>query len=128
MYHAIKSAKDIQHFLDKTNALHDGYIIGVQYVNSGISRVDGGHYFDPARTKLILRILVTSIYDAIVEIEFEDLAEWQIRDDQMDITDTSVMFDDRGWIIWSDDTYISMAEVKKGSYAIAGAMRWRIVE
>ena len=42
MFKEIKTGKDIQFFLNKTNALHDGYIINVQYTNSGISRIDGG--------------------------------------------------------------------------------------
>ena len=48
--------------------------------------------------------------------------------DMTDMTDTTVMFDDQNWIIWSDDVYINMEEVKKGSYAIAKSMRWRITE
>ena len=36
MYNSIKSSEDIQYFLEKVNSLHDGYIIGVQYVNNGI--------------------------------------------------------------------------------------------
>ena len=115
-------------FLDKTNSLHDGYIVGVQYVNNGMSRVEHGHHFNPEQTKLILQILVTSIYDIIVEIEFENVLEWQIKDNQWDMTDTTVMFDDHNWIIWSDDVYINMEEVKKGSYVIAESMRWKITE
>jgi hypothetical protein len=61
-------------------------------------------------------------------LEFENLLEWQIKDNQWDMTDTTVMFDDHNWIIWSDDVYINMEEVKKGSYAIAESMRWRITE
>ena len=44
------------------------------------------------------------------------------------MTDTTVMFDDHNRIVWSDDVYINMEEVKKGSYAIAMSMRWRIAE
>ena len=128
MFELIKSSKDIKNFLDKTNSLHDGYIIGVQYTNKGISRIEYGHLFNPEQTKLSLQILVTSICDSIVEIEFEELLEWQIKDNQWDMTDTTVMFDDHNWIIWSDDVYINMEEVKKGSYAIAESMRWRITE
>ena len=128
MYNYIKSREDIQYFLEKVNSLHDGYIIGVQYVNNGISKIEHGHYIEPERTKLVVRILVTSIWDAVVELEFENLLEWQIKDNQWDMTDTTVMFDDHNWIIWSDDVYINMEEVKKGSYAIAESMRWRITE
>ena len=128
MFELIKSSKDIKNFLDKTNSLHDGYIIGVQYTNKGISRIEYGHLFNPEQTKLSLQILVTSICDSIVEIEFEELLEWQIKDNQWDITDTTVIFADQHWIVWSDDVYTNMDELKKGSYAIAKSMRWRILE
>ena len=127
-YYSIKSSEDIQYFLEKVNSLHDGYIIGVQYVNNGISKIEHGHSFNPEQTKLVVKILVTSICDAVVELEFENLLEWQIKDNQWDMTDTTVMFDDHNCIIWSDDVYINMEEVKKGSYAIAMSMRWRIAE
>ena len=128
MYNFIKSKEDIRHFLEKVNSLHDGHIIGVQYVNNGISKIKYGHSFNPEQTTLVVRILVTSIGDAVVELEFENLLEWQIKDNQCDMTDTTVMLDDHNWIIWSDDIYINMEEVKKGSYAIAKSMRWRITE
>ena len=72
MFNTIKTKKDIENFLDKTNALHDGYIIGVQYTNGGITKLEYGHHFNPEQTKLIIQVLVTSIFDAIVEIEFEN--------------------------------------------------------
>ena len=128
MFNEIKSTKDIQFFLEKTNSLHDGYIINVQYTNNGISRNENGYYFNPEQTKLVLQILVTSIWDAVVEIEFENLLEWQIKDNQWDMTDTSVIFDEQNWIVWSDDVFINMEEAKKGSYAIAQSMKWRIIE
>lgn len=128
MFNSIKSSEDIKNFLDKTNSLHDGYIIGVQYINSGISRIEHGHHFNPERTKLTLQVLVTSIFDTIVEIEFENLLEWQIKDNQMDITDTTVMFDKQHWVVWTDDVYVNMDEMKRGSYVIAKSMKWRIVE
>lgn len=128
MFNEIKTRKDIEVFLEKTNYLHDGYIIDVRYTHKGISRINGGHHIEPYKTKLILQILVTSIWDAVVEIEFEGLFEWQIKDNQMDIIHTSVIFDEQNLIVWSDDAYINMDEVKKGSYAIASSMKWRIVE
>ena len=128
MYYEIKTKKDIQFFLNKSNSLHDGYIINVQYTNNGIS-IDGDTYcFNPEQTKLILQILVTSICDTIIEIEFENLKEWQIKDNQFDMTDTSVIFDKDDWILWSDDVYIDANELKKGSYVIAKTMKWRFVE
>ena len=67
MFNTIKTKKDIENFLDKTNALHDGYIISVQYVNGGITKLDYGHHFNPEQTKLIIQVLVTSIFDAILD-------------------------------------------------------------
>ncbi len=128
MFNEIKTSKDIQNFLEKTNFLHDGYIIDVRYTHNGISKIENGHYFEPNKTKLILRILVTSIWDAVVEIEFESLSEWQIKENQQDITHTSIVFDEHNWIVWSNDAYINMEEVKNSSYAIAASMKWRIVE
>ena len=126
MFNIIKTKKDVENFLDKTNALHDGYIIGVQYTNGGITKLEYGHHFNPEQTKLIIQVLVTSIFDAIVEIEFENLLEWQIRDNQWDITDSSIIFDENGLIIWMDDVYTTAEEIKKGSYVIAKTMQWRI--
>ena len=128
MFNSIKSEKDIKNFLDKTNSLHDGFILGVQYVNKGISVTGDEYHFNPEQTKLILRILVTSICDTIIEIEFENLLEWQIRDDQTDITDTAVIFNQQHWIVWTDNAYNNMNELKNGSYVIAQSMKWRIKE
>jgi len=128
MFNEIKTSKDIRDFLEKTNCLHDGYIINVQYIHNGISKIDGGHYFNSAHTRLTLQILVTSIWDAVVEIVFEGLSEWQIKDNQWEITDTSVVLDKQKGIVWSDDAFINMEEAKKGSYVIAASMKWRIAE
>lgn len=128
MFRTIKTKYDIEDFLEETNSLHDGYIIGVQYINYGISKTNNGYYFNPQQTKLILKILVTSINDTIIEIEFENLLEWQIRDNQYDITDITVMFDEEDRIVWLDDIYTNVDELKRGSFAIAKSMKWRIVE
>ena len=128
MYKSINSNEDVQYFLEKTNSLHDGYIIEVHYENNGISSIKSGDDFSPKQTKLVIKILVSSIWNTIVELEFENIKEWQIKDKQWDMTDTSVIFDDNNWIIWSDDVYINMEEIKKESYVIARSMRWRIIE
>ncbi len=127
MFHIIRTTDDIEEFLDSTNGLHDGYIIGVQYANNGITCVPHGHQFDFRKTRLTLQILVTSMNDTLVELEFEDLRQWQVRDNQWDMTSTSVFFDQNGWIIWSDEQYVNMEELKKGSYAIAQSMKWRVI-
>lgn len=127
MYHMINSKEDIEQFLKETNWLHDGYIIHVDYSHNGITKLEHGHYFEPEKTKLTIQILVTSIWDAVVEIEFEGLKEWQIRDYQWDIGETSVFFDENDRVVWSDQTGKNAETIKKGSYAIAKTMKWRIV-
>ena len=128
MFCTVKTKEDIENFLNKTNSLHDGYIIGVQYANKGIHKTNCGHFFNSEQTRLTIQILVTSIYDTLIEIEFENLLEWQIRDNQWDITDSSVILDENGSIIWLDDVYTTAEEMKKGSYVIAKTMKWRVKE
>ena len=128
MLHSIKRTKDINNFLEETNSLHDGYVVKISYNNDGISKIEGGHYFEPSKTKLVLQILVTSIWDAVVEIEFENLLEWQIKDNHSDILDVSVFFNEENLIVWMDDIYTSAEDMKKGSYVIAESMKWRIAK
>ena len=131
MFKEIKTEKDIQDFIDKTNSLHDGYIIGVQYTNDVHTNVDENGYFtNPDATKLILRILVTSIWDTVVEIEFESLWKWQVLNDTYFdvILDTSVSFNDKGYIVWADDVWTDQNDLDDCSFAIAKSMKWRIVE
>lgn len=128
-FQSVKSNEDIKFFLEKTNSLHDGYIIGVQYTNDIMTNVDENGYFtNPYATKLVLRILVTSIWNTVVEIEFEAIREWQIKDNLWDMTDTSVVFDERNLIVWSNDVFTNMDDLKARSYVIARSMKWRIVE
>ena len=131
MFNEIKTETDIQDFIDKTNSLHDGYIIGVQYTNDVHTNVDENGYFtNPDATKLILRILVTSIWDTVVEIEFESLWKWQVLNDTYFdvILDTSVSFNDKGYIVWADDVWTDQNDLEGCSFAIAKSMKWRIVE
>ena len=128
MYNAIKTEKDIEFFLEKTNSLHDGYIVGVQYVNNGISIGHNCYEFNNEKRKLIIRILVTSICDAVIEIEFENLLKWQIKDEQWEITDTAVIFNEQVWLVWVSDAFINMDEIKNSSYVIAKSMKWKILE
>ncbi len=128
MFNEIKTNDDIKLFLVRSNSLHDGYIIGVRYTNCGISRVENGHSFNPEQTKLVLQILVTSICDAVVEIEFENLLEWQIQGNQREIFDVSVFFNKEKLIVWTDDIYMGAEEMKKRSYVIAESMKWRFAK
>ena len=127
MFSSIKTAEDITYFLNEINYLHDSYIIKVEYINDGISKIEQCLYFNTKQTKLVLKILVTSICDTVVEIEFDNIVEWQIKEHQWEITDTSVVFIEDNNIVWCDDIFESLEELKKGSYVIAKSMKWRVV-
>ena len=126
MFKSIKNDSDIKEFLDKTNSLHDAYVLAVNFQNEGITKeAENAHRIDPSRAKLSLRILVTSIWDAVVEIEFEELSQGQIKNGAWDdITNTSVIFDEENRIVWSDDSYAD----GNGSFVICGSMKWRIAK
>ena len=129
MFNEIKTEKNIQDFLEKTNQLHDGYIISAIYTNNGIEKTESGHSYSPWMTKLTLRVLVTSLCDTTVEIEFEGLYEWQVKDNFSYIFATTISFDDQGHIVWADDdVWRNTEELKKCSYAVAASMKWRIVK
>ena len=71
MLRSIKNIKDIKIFLEETNSLHDGYVVKVRYNNDGISKIEGGHYFEPSKTKLVLQILVTSIWMLLLKLNLK---------------------------------------------------------
>lgn len=126
-YNLIKSKQDIDVFLDRTNGLHDGYMIGVQYEHRGHT---GGnpHQIDTTLSVLKIRIMVTSINDAVVELVFQDISEWQIKDyNTSDIFGVTISIADDGNVIWTDN-YSTEADVRKnGSFVVANTMKWRFV-
>ena len=126
-FQSISGKKDITHFLDKTNGLHDAYLIGVRYIHNGHT-AGNPHVIDPALSELCIRYMVTSIQDAIVEMVFSSLLEWQIKDTSFDITDTSISILEDGTVIWSDDCSTAPEDKECGSYVIARTMKWRFVE
>ena len=125
-YHTINSQSDIDLFLDRTNSLHDAYLIGVDYVHNGIS---GGNpcYFDVDKAELRLRWLVTSIYDKTVELVFATPLEWQLKDQGFDIINTAVSITESGLVIWADDFSTAPEYREQGSYVIAKSMKWRFL-
>ena len=126
-YHSIATQADFTRFLEETNDLHDGYIISVQYQNDGIVPIPHGHAFHPEKAKLRIQILVTSIFDTVVELLFSGIAEWQIKDSMWDMTQTAISFTKEGQVIWTND-YSTAPEVRKDcSYVIAASMKWKIV-
>ena len=125
---SVKSKKDIKIFLSETNSLHDSYILSVQYSNKGIESINGGHTFSPELTELKIKFLITSIQDKKVEIVFDNIREWQIIDNQFDITDTSISFSDDDFVVWVSD-YSTEPEIRKeNSYVIAENMKWKMID
>lgn len=125
-YYSIKSPADIEAFTEKTNALHDGYIIAVEYQNNGIKISGDAYEFNPELKQLKVRVLVTSIQDAVFEMLFENVLEWKITECDDGIFEAGIVFDEKGHVIWTDDAY-SMENFKEnGSYVIARKMMWRI--
>ncbi len=123
----IQTQTDILRFLEQVNSLHDGYLLSAQFENSGISR-GNGLTLDPSKTVLRLCYLVTSIHDAIAEITFEGVREWQIREPQWnEILDSAVSILDDGFVVWTDDESTD-PEIRSGcSYVIARTMKWKIL-
>ena len=114
-------------FIEKTNALHDGYVIGVEYQNKGIKTTDMAYEFNYELTKLKIRVLITSIQDAVFEMVFEKILKWKITDEQYDILEAAVCFDDKGFIVWSDNEINLDKLDRNNSYVIAEKMKWRIL-
>ena len=118
-YYAIKTEKDIQNFLDKTNGLHDAYLTSVCYSHNGHSGRNP-HLIDDKQTELRLRFLITSIHDAEVEIVFSEVSEWNIYNNGFEVPGTSVSFTDQGKILWKDDDIEDA-----GSFVVAQEMMWK---
>ena len=125
-YHTIASQSDIDLFLDRTNGLHDAYLIGVDYVHNGHT-CGNPHYIDPDMAELRLRWLGTSIYDKTVELVFTAPLEWQIKEWGYDITNPAVSLTDKGFVIWADLDSTAPEFREQGSYVIAPAMKWRFL-
>lgn len=126
--YTIKTDEDIRFFLEKTNFLHDGYLIGVEYVNGAVLNVDeNGCCVYPDDKKLLLRFLVTSIWNTVVELEFDAVREWKLEEAGWEFLDTSVHFEGEE-IFWLDGEYIDRKHMEDSCYVIAKSMKWRIVE
>ena len=126
-YYSIKSFADLDTFKEKTNALHDGYIIAVEYRNNGI-KISGDVYeFNPELEHLIIRVLITSIQNAVLEMVFESVLEWKITKTQSDILEVAVCFNDNGFLVLTDDATNLENFIDNDSYVIAKKMKWRFL-
>lgn len=126
-YFSIKTHADIETFIEKTNALHDGYIVAVEFKDKGIKPTDHGYEFDWMLRRLKIRVLITSIYDAVLEMVFENVLEWKITESREDIFEVGLGFDDKGLIIWTDDSDNMALFGNSKSYVLAKKMKWRIL-
>ena len=126
-YFSIKNLADIDTFIEKTNALHDGYIIDVEFHNKGIKPIVGGYHFDWTLRRLKIRVLITSMQDAVLEMVFEHILEWKISEAQDDILEVGLGFDDKGFIIWANDAECMHNVKENDSYVIAEKMKGRIL-
>ena len=123
----METRTDIDTFLEKTNVLHDGYIIGVEFHNNGIIPTKFGYEFRPELKQLTIRVLITSIYDAVLEMVFDEVLEWRVTDSQRDIIEAAVFFNDRGFLVWTDDAGTVGTFKENDSYVVADRMKWRII-
>ena len=122
-YHEIRNSHDIASFIAETNGLHDGYLVFAHYDHTGFGW-GNPLVINDQKAILKLQIMVTSMHNKLIELVFEAVRTWKIKDNQNEILDTSVSFTDDGWILWcSDDS----AAISDGDYVIAKSMKWRII-
>ena len=127
--YTIKSQKDIDTFIEQSNALHDGYVLSVQYLHNGIKRSDDGRLeFRPEDRELTIRILITSIWDTVIELHLRGVSEWQVTDSAWAILGTAVSVSDKGLIVWTDDETTDEETLRDGSYVIAESMEYCFCE
>ena len=73
-YTPILTPEDAKAFIQAVNSLHDGEITDIRYHFNGITKLpEGGHMYEPDETELRITVLVTSIWDSVVELIFEAL-------------------------------------------------------
>ena len=115
-YQEIRSSQDISDFISETNGFHDGYLVSVHYYHTGF---EWGNplYIDEQKAILKLQIIVTSMHSTRIELVFEAVHAWQVKENQNEMLDTSVSFTGDGLIHWHCDD----------DDVIAKTMKWRII-
>jgi hypothetical protein len=128
-YTPILTPEDAKAFIQAVNSLHDGEITDIRYHFNGITKLpEGGHMYAPDETELKITVLVTSIWDSVVELVFEALDDWQLKSNQMGIYGTLIEFNDRGSVIWTTAHSTDMAFMNESNYVICHRMKWRFTE
>ena len=125
--YAIRTQEDIVTFLNESNGLHDGYVQSVHYDDLGYERGTGKIYSD--RAELRIRVIITSVWDTVIELIFKSVTKWQIQCGPLNcIFGISVAFSDNGQIVWTDGPSTDEKTRQQGSYVIAGSMEYRFCE
>ena len=129
-YTSILTPEDAKAFIQAVNSLHDGEITAINYQFNGITKLpEGGHMYEPDETELKITVLVTSIWDSVVELVFESLDDWQLGGHSGScIYDILVDFSDRGFVIWTTGCSTDMAVMREADFVISRRMKWRFVE
>lgn len=133
-YTPILTPEDAKAFIEAVNSLHDGEMTDIRYRFNGITKLpEGGHMYEPDETELKITVLVTSIWDSVVELVFESLDDWQLGSYSKsnigtDIYGILVDFDDKGFVVWTTGHSIDMAVMQEADFVIARRMKWRFVE
>ena len=129
-YTPILTPEDAKAFIQAVNSLHDGEITDIRYQFNGITKLpEGGHMYAPDMTEMRITVLVTSIWDSVVELVFESLDDWQLGGYSGScIYDVLVDFNDQGFVIWTTGCSTDMAVMQEADFVIARRMKWRFVE
>ena len=126
-YNCIKNKDDAKLFIEKTNGLHDGYIVGFEYVNNGIEARNGGISVCQEKSELKLRVLITSLEEnPTVEIVFKGISDWKIRNGTSYVFGSTIGFDE-GAVIWADAHSLEREVIRESSFVKAAAMYWRFL-
>ena len=71
--------------------------------------------------------MVTSIDNTLVEILFEGVREFQIKENAYELVDSSIAFSKGGLITWCTDNSTDPESLCDTNYVIAEKMKWKIV-
>ena len=129
-YTPLLTPEDAKAFIEAVNHLHDGEITAMDYRFTGITKLpDGGHMYAPDMTELRITVLVTSIWDSVVELVFEALDDWQIGGySGSSIYDILVGFSDKDFVIWTTGCSTDMEVMREEDFVVARRMKWRFIE
>ena len=129
-YTPILTPEDAKVFIEAVNSLHDGEMTDIRYRFNGITKLpEGGHMYEPDETELRITVLVTSIWDSVVELVFEALEYWQLGGyGGSCIYDILVDFNGQRDVVWTTGYATSMDVMQDADFVVARRMKWRFVE